>query len=186
MQLKHVVINETDGGRLWEQPQQTPSSISMELMSLWDWDGVLYSMASHCCFQQTVYHYSVWQESKHCAFTGQEKATPPSLCQVPSSCILMLLCFLSHFHTSPCIFLLFHHLCSFLCSHQQHWRAGVHLTHALVTKQVFQLRGRRQIFFVSMSSSLQSGSVRPDFFPPRWAQKECSVLFFYNLFRKVL
>lgn len=41
--------------------------------------GFLYSMASHCCFQQTVHHYSVWQESKHCAFKGQEKHIPLSL-----------------------------------------------------------------------------------------------------------
>lgn len=58
---------------------RTASAISMELMSLWDWDGVLYSKASHCCFQQTVHHYSVWQESKHDAFSGQEKARPLSL-----------------------------------------------------------------------------------------------------------
>lgn len=100
MQLKHVVINETNGGRPWEQPRQTPRSISMELMSLWDWDGVLYSMASHCCFQQTVHHYSVWQESKHCAFKGQEKARPALF--VKSLHPASLCCFVfSHIFTLP-------------------------------------------------------------------------------------
>lgn len=89
---------------------------------------------------------------------GSRKSTSRSLCQVPSSCVLMLLCFLSHFHTSPCISLLFHCLCSFLFSHQQHWKVEVRLTHALVTMRAFQLLGLSQNV-VSMSSSLQAGSV---------------------------
>lgn len=78
-------------------------------------------------------------------------------------CIRILFCFLSHFHTSPCMFLLFHYFCSFLFSHQQHWRVELHLTHALKTMQAFQLMEQRQIF-VSMSSSPQSGSVGHDLF----------------------
>lgn len=69
--------------------------------------GVLYSTASHCCFQQTVHHYSVWQESKHWAFTGQDKASPlssplsASLSSPSSSRILtLLLGLLPRFHTS--------------------------------------------------------------------------------------
>lgn len=180
MQLKHVVINETNGG-----PENSlDKHPALLVWSSWVCGtgmGFLYSMVSHCCFQQTVHHYSIWQESKHCAFKGQEKARPPSLCQVPSSCILMLLCFLSHFHTPPCIPLLFHRLCSFLFSHQQHHRVDVYLTH-FVTMQVFQLLGWRQIF-VSMGSSLQSGRVWRDFCFPKLAQKECSMFVFYNLFK---
>lgn len=177
MQLKHVVINETNGGRPWEQLRQTPCSISMELMSLWDWDGVLYSMASHCCFQQTVHHYSVWQESKQCAFKGQEKARPTLF--VKSLHPASLCCFVfSHIFTlPPCISLLFHCLCSFLFSHQQHWKVEVRLTHALVTMRAFQLLGRSQNV-VSVSSSFQAGSVWHNLCFLRWAQKECRILFF--------
>lgn len=59
MQLKRVAINDTGEGQPREKTRQIPSFISMELMSLWDCDGVLYSMASHGCFQQTVHHYLV-------------------------------------------------------------------------------------------------------------------------------
>lgn len=91
MQPKHV-LNETDASRCSEQPRQTAHSISMELVSLWDRDRVLYSMASHCCFQQTVHHYSLWQDSKHCAFTWVKKKAAPLLLSL-SPFILMSLCF---------------------------------------------------------------------------------------------
>lgn len=148
----------------------------MGLMSLWDWDGVLYSMASHCCFQQTVHHYSIWQESKHCAFRGQEKARPPLF--VKSLHPASLCCFISsHIFTlplvSPCYFT------TFSVQAPAQWRVDVHLTHALVTMEAFQLLGGRQIF-VSMSSSLQSGSVWHEVcLFPRLAQRKWVVLYYY-------
>ena len=88
----------------WEQPWQTTGSISMELMSLQGWDGVLYSMVSHCCFQQTAYHYSIWQESKRCAFTRVKKKHPPPTLPEPTTLVVkplhpasLLLCFLPSF-----------------------------------------------------------------------------------------
>lgn len=90
----------------------------MELVSLWD--RVLYSMASHGCFQQTVHHYSVWQESKHCAFTWVKKPPPPhthtythtSFVRSPH-CVLISPCF-HLFLASPCMCLLFCSLCPIL------------------------------------------------------------------------
>lgn len=80
---------------LWEQLRQAAGSISMELVSLWDRDWVLYSMASHCCFQQTVHHYSVWQESKHCAFTWVKKKAAPQHLSLLSPFTASSCCFVS-------------------------------------------------------------------------------------------
>lgn len=83
----------------------------MELVSLQDWDWVLYSTASHCGFQQTVHHYLVWQESKHGAFGGHGEAHPPPFMQQHPYVALFCLTFpLSSLSPPP---LLFHYLCSF-------------------------------------------------------------------------
>lgn len=117
---------------VWEHPCQTATSISMELVSLWDRDRVLYSMASHGCFQQTVHHYSVWQESKHCAFTWVKNTPPhtyththtPLFAKSPH-CVLMSPCF-SSFSCFPVH--VRHSLRSFLFCHQQRRRVDPYLT----------------------------------------------------------
>lgn len=120
---------------VWEQPQQTASCISMELVSLWDRDQVLYSMASHCCFQQTVHHYSVWQESKHCAFTRVKKKAAPLHLFLLSPSSASSSPFVSPlFLASPCMYVLFHSLCSFLFCNWGHGGMDTYLAHTFSNK----------------------------------------------------
>lgn len=118
-------------------------------------------MASQCCFQQTVYHYSVWQESKHCAFTGQEKATPPppSTVFVKSLHPASLCCFVfSLIFTLPLVSHYVAPLCSSLRGHQQHRRGGAMFnTRAREQCQSFSSSDGGRIP-VSVSSSSLSGS----------------------------
>lgn len=137
MQPKHV-LNETDASRRSKQPRQTAGSISMELVSLWDRDRVLYSMASHWCFQQTVHHYSIWQDSKHCALTWVKKKVAPLHLFLLSPFTASSCCFVFPlFLASLWMFVVFPSLYSFLFCHQQHCRVHVYLTQTFRKIQLY-------------------------------------------------
>lgn len=77
-----MFLNDTVKAGPWYRLNKLPALLVWSSWVCGTQMGFLYSMASHCCFQQTVHHYPVWQESKHHAFRGQEKTRTSSLCQV--------------------------------------------------------------------------------------------------------
>lgn len=94
IQLKHVVINESNWSRPWEQPRQTVGSISMERMNLWDW----------------VWFYILWPHtaafSKQSTIIRSDKRTNTAYSRVKEKHVTLSLS--SPFFPHPYVALFFH------------------------------------------------------------------------------
>ena len=178
MQLEHVVINETNRGpenRLNKHPDPLVwgswvCGTGMGFYILWPHTAAFSK-------QSAIIRSDKRANSVH---SGVKKKHVPLSLSSPfilhPYVTLFPLTFSHPPLVSPCYFT------TFSVQAPAQWRADVHLTHALVTMDAFQLPGRRQIF-VSMSSSLQSGSVWHNLgLFPRLAPKKvcCVILLFHN------
>lgn len=124
MQLKHVVINETNGGRPWEQPWQTPVLLVWSSWLCGTGMGfyILWPHTAAFSKQSTIIRSDKRANTVHSRV--KKRYAPLSLLSLHPYVALFSLTF-SHF---PLHLLLFHYFCSFLLSHQQHW---LRLSHAL-------------------------------------------------------